>query len=158
MLRPICAVIARHDEAHRIAIEPRELFTVHLIGDHHFPIACVVDIQRFEKVGRRRERGLVEAVENDLASACLNPGLVKKRLQRHDTLAGISHCAVRKLPTAYSRFEKSPAVPRTLRDGDNLDWLEARLEFGQGYGESPVDFPADSDPIRPGIDRQRNVR
>jgi hypothetical protein len=80
VLYPVGAVVARHDEPHGIAVEPRQVFSVHALRNHDLAISGVFDVESFDEVRRFWEDGLVKTVKSDLTAPGLNTGLVENGL------------------------------------------------------------------------------
>ncbi len=155
MLDPVGAVVARHDQADRIAVEHRQVSAVHGPGDHHLAVARVVDVQRLDEVravgiGQRR---VVEPVEHDLHAAGPHAGPIEHLPERHARPARIAHRPVRQLPTADARLEIAPSVARALIDGDDLARLAKCSQLAQRQIERGVDVAAHLQPVGRRIDR-----
>ena len=121
VLDPIGAVIARHDEAQRKAVEERQILAVHGIGQHHLAVARVVDVERLDEIRSLVGHGPVHAVEGDLLGAGLHAGLVEHGLERHALPARIAHGAVAELAAGDARLEEAAAVARALVDRHDFD-------------------------------------
>src|SRR5438876_3395461 len=142
MLYPISAVIAGHDETKRKAVEDRQIRAVHAIGQHHFAIARMLDIERLDEIRRLVADRSVHAVESDLLRTLLHAGLVEHGLERHAAPARIAHRAVAQLTAGDARIEKSAAVAGALVDGDQLNGGQLSYVL-QGQPERTIDLPLD---------------
>ena len=157
MLDPVGAVVTRHDQAHRIAVEHRQVGAVHLPGDHHFAVERVVDVERLDEIAAPEERG-VEAVEGDLSRGVLQLGAREHIFQRHAEPARIAHRAVAELAAGDARIEEAAAVARALVDRDDLDGLELRPQLGHADRERLAHrIAADLDDVLVAIDRGRQA-
>lgn len=45
MLDPVGAVVAGHDQAHRVAVQHLQLGAVHVPGQQHFAVQRVLDVE-----------------------------------------------------------------------------------------------------------------
>src|SRR6266481_5076725 len=157
VFQPVGAVIARHDEAKRKAVENRQLLAVHAVGQHHLAIAGVVDIERLDEIRRLVADRSVHPVEGDLLCPLPHAGLVEHGFERHAAPARIAHRAVGQLTAGHAWIGKAAAVARALIDGDELDrgklpyFLQRQLDWA-------VDFALDLQRELIRIDVERHIR
>jgi hypothetical protein len=156
VLHPVRAVVARHDHAQGIAVEPRQVGAVHRPRQQDLAVARVVDVERLDEVGRRSDHRLVEAVEHDLARPGLDAGLVEHGLERHALPARVAHRAVAELAARDARLEEPAAVARALVDRDDLG-RRHRPELGERQRQRLCDLAADLEPEAVRIDLLRDA-
>ena len=128
MLDPVRAVVTRHDQAQRVAVEHRQVLVVHRPGQHDFAVQRVIDVERLHKVRAAVDRWLVHAVEADLHRALLDAGLFQHALERHTGPLGVAHGTVAELAAVGARLEEAAAVARALVCGDQTDRFTQLLE------------------------------
>ena len=129
MLDPVGAVAAGHDQADWKSVQPRQVFAVHRVSDHHFAVERVVEVKRLDECRRLRKNRPVQSPEGDLNGAGLHAGLGQERFQRHAFPSRIAHRAIGELASGDARFEEAATVARTLIDRGELDRLEAVLQL-----------------------------
>ena len=110
VLDPIGAEIARDDKAQRIAIEPGQLLTIHLVSEQGFAVQRQVDIESFDEVRNLRQHRRIESVEGDLARAFGNAGILQNIFEAHAPPAGVAHRSMSHLAARHPRLKKSTAV------------------------------------------------
>lgn len=81
VLDPVGAVVARHHQAHGIAVEQGQVGAVHGVGQHDLAVHRVGRIQRLDELGRARQHRPVHAFEADLARALADAGLLQHARQ-----------------------------------------------------------------------------
>jgi hypothetical protein len=156
VFHPVRAIPARHDQPHRITVEHRQVRVVHRIGEHHFAIERVIDVERLDEVGCRRNDGRVETVELHLLRSVLQAGLGEHGFQRHAAPFRVAHRTVGELSAGDARLEESAAVPRALVDRVVLDRIHF-LQIGDRKRQRCRDPALDGYPVGVGIDARRNT-
>ena len=156
MLHPVGAVVTRHDEAHRVAVEEGQVLAVHRIGDHHFAVARDVDVECLHEIRRLVDDRRVEPVECHLLGVLPHTREVEHRLQRGAAPARIAHGAVARLAAGHARVEEATTVARALVDRNDLDRGQP-LDVGEAELQGLLDLALDLDGVGVGIDLGRDA-
>jgi hypothetical protein len=116
--------MSRHDCAHRKAVIPWKITTIHLVGDQDFRLKCFGSGHtpgigdRGGRNGFFFWRAAIRPFEHDLASIVMHVGTLQQCSKGHTGPLRIADCSQLPLCSLHLRDEKDPTVTCTFQGGD----------------------------------------
>src|SRR5712672_505752 len=156
-LDPIDSAPAGDDQFQRESVQQLKLFAVHAKCDHHFPVARVIDSQRFHEFRLFWHDRLVQATEAYLQGAWFHAGPIQYVLQADTGPKRIAHRSVRPLGAGNSRLHINAGIAGTLADRSKLHAWQSMKDILGGQRQRLVYMPTYGQPKFVEVDLARKV-
>jgi hypothetical protein len=97
------------------------LLAIHLEGQHHHAVTCVVDVERFHEFRCPLHDRIVQTAGANRNSPSLDTRAIQHVTQPDAGPPGISHGSVLPLSASHPRLEETAGIARALTDRRELD-------------------------------------